>query len=251
MFSVSLAYGLGVGQVVLLGAIILCYPPAKVQTYAYVPCVVNGSLSRPCGRVKSSWVDLAGPCGVLSLAAASYVIRTFRRSEEGLLQEEALFNQEGVGKMGHLDAHFWFLVAWAHCVVVFMACSPVDTFTAIGAGVLMSYALARMCRPADPEQGMSAGAAAGALVYLAGVAVAWNSVPPHYANRYSLGAVTLILDYILGIGHVWDRSTTTMETVANCRVSYASWCALFLAGAYAAWGDDLVMPSASGDSPDN
>ena len=55
-----------------------------------------------------------------------------------------------------------------------------------------------------------------------------------------------LLDLVLRLGHVWDRATA-METVANCRVSYASCCALLLAGVYAVWGDTRVAPSASGD----
>jgi hypothetical protein len=248
MGGASLAYGLGVGQVVLLGAIALCYPPARVQTYTYTPCMVNGSLSRGCGRVTSSWVDLAPACGLLSVAVAAYVIDTFHRLEAGGLQEEFTFSGETGAELRHWDAHFWATVAWFHCVAVFMVCDPVHLYTGVGAGGLMAYGLGRICRPPDPDQSGPSHRSGfgGVLIYMAGAGVGFQSMPAHYPNRYWLAGGVLGLDLVLRLGHVWDRATA-METVANCRVSYASCCALLLAGVYAVWGDTMVAPSASGD----
>jgi hypothetical protein len=245
MCSGALAAGLGVGQVALLVMVVLCYPAAKVQTYMYTPCVVNGSLSRACGHVTSTWVDLAPVCGVLSLAVAAFVIDTFNKAEAGKLQEEFTFSGEGGEGLNHWNAHFWFVVAWTHCVLVFMMGNPAHIYTAAGAAGVMTYALARICRPQDPEQGSSASAFAGTLIYIGAAGVVFQGIPRDYPNRWGLGGVVLLMDYVLRVGHVWDRATT-METVANCRVMYASFCALLVVGAYASWGDDLVIPSASG-----
>ena len=246
MFSQSLAYGLGVGQVVLLGAAILCYPPARVQTYTYRPCVVNGSLSRGCGHVKSAWVDLGPPCGVLSLGVASFVISTFSRADGGSLRDDIAFSSAGLEELGQWNAHFWCVVTGFHCVMVFMMCSPVDPVTGLGAGGLMAYALWRICKPADGETGGGASAFGGVVVYLVGAGVAAHGIAAQYSNRYALTGLLLLFDYVLRLGHVWDRATT-METVANCRVCYACWSGVVVAGIYAAWGDDLVMPSLGGD----
>jgi hypothetical protein len=245
MCSVGLGYGLGVGQVALLGMVVLCYPAAKVQTYVYTPCVVNGSLSRGCGHVGSSWADLAPACGVLSAAVAAFVIATFNKAEGGGLGGDFTAEAEAEPELRHWGLHFWFVAGWAHCVLVVAGSSPAHLVTAAGAGMLMTYGLARICRPADPERGTLASAFAGMLIYIAGMGLAVQSIPPRYPNRGAVGAVVLLMDYILGMGHVWDR-TTSMQTVANCRVAYASACALLLAGVYAGW-PDLATPSASRD----
>lgn len=242
MCSTGLAYGLGVAQVVLLGVVVLCYPAAKVQTFVYTPCVVNGSLSPACGHVASAWIDLAPACALLSVLVAAYVIDTFKKSEAEGLQGDFTFSGEAATTLWHWDAHFWGVLAWAHCLAVFMLCSPVHFFTAVGAGGLMAYAMSRICRPTDPEGRSSASAFAGVLIYIAGALLCFQSIPVYYPNRYALAGGLLLLDYILGVGHTLDRETS-METVANCRVSYTSCCALVLAGAYAAWGGDLVVRS--------
>jgi hypothetical protein len=49
----------------------------------------------------------------------------------------------------------------------------------------------------------------------------------------------VVLDYFLGIGHVWERSPD-METVANCRLFWACSAGLCLAALYGAWREDLL-----------
>ena len=240
MISVSLSYGLGVGQVALLGAIILCYPAVRVQTYTYTACVVNGSLTRECGRVTSAWLDVAAAWGLLSVAVAWYVIATFRKMDNGELRGD--FTSEEDGELWGWDLHFWGVVACVHWCVVFMACSPTHLYTGAAAGALMAYALTRICRAGSS----SSGNMGGLLVYIAGVGVACHSIPANYPNRYFLVGGQMLLDYGLGMGHGWDR-VTTMETVGNCRVCYATWSALLLTVAYRVWGDSLALASEAGD----
>ena len=66
-------------------------------------------------------------------------------------------------------------------------------------------------------------------------------VPEGYSDRTLMLLALAILDYFLGIGHVWER-VPTMETVCNCRVFHACFSAVSLAVLYSAWHEHLQAP---------
>jgi hypothetical protein len=237
-------YALGALQLAALGLVILAYPPASVQVFAYVPCVSNGTLTHACGDTKSVRILLAMPCLAVSAAGAAFVSNTFSLHEAGLITDDSPFGPEALGQTGLWNALFWFLVSGAHAIVFASACSPVDVFAWALATYLTVSFLAKLCTPPEfSHDGPSAGAVTLANVnvlgYMAGVLVAFYNVPGQYTNRFVIIFLTVVLDYFLGIGHVWERAPS-VETVANCRLFWACSAGLCLGALYGAWKDDFL-----------
>ena len=252
--SESAVYALGVCQVAVMFAVILAYPLASVQIFVYSPCVSNGTLTHACGSTHSTRVALALPCMTLSVAASAFVSSTFSLAERGAISEGVPYSAEAMSQTGLWNALFWFLVAGAHAVVVAAACSPGDAFAVAGATFLMVSFLAKLCACPDSADAGDHGAAANMgvtvanasiLGYMAGAGVAFYSIPAQYSNRFVLLFLLMVLDYFLGIGHLWDRAPD-MKTAGNCRLFWACSSALCLAAMYGAWSDDLLLPGAAG-----
>jgi hypothetical protein len=258
----GLMYGLGISQLAVMIGVVLYFPPVAVQTFVYNPCVSNGTLTHACGSTQSTRVMLPLPCMVVSAAAAVFVMNTRTLVESGVMTHESSYGAEIVGHMGLWDVLFWFVVAGVHAIVVLATCSPVDAFAAGGAVYLMVHFLMRLCSPpGDPNAdhggyqqapggmpSVSSGitvANANILGYMAGVGVALYCVPAQYSNRFFLVLFLVVVDYFLGVGHMWDRSPN-MEVIANCRLFWVCSASLCLAALYGAWRDDLLMPVAQG-----
>lgn len=239
-------YGMGLAQAAVMLGVFLGFPPASVQFYVYYPCVVNGTLTHGCGETRAHRLFLVTPCLVASAATMMFVTSTAALSEAGAIHTDMVYSVEALEQTGLWGAMFWAAVAAAHLVVVLAACSPCDVFAAVLAVYLMVSFLQSLCRPLSPEPGeASSGSAiranANILGYTAGLAVAAYCVPEQYANRFPLLIVLGVLDYFLGVGHVWDRAPS-METVASCRTFWCCCACLSLAGLYGAWRDDLLLP---------
>lgn len=243
-------YALGALQLSVMGLMIILYPPASVQVFTYLPCVTNGTLTHACGDTRSVRLMLALPSLTVSAAAAAYVSNTFTLHEQGLIGDSP-FGPEALGQTGLWNALFWFVVAGAHAIVVAAACSPIDLFAWGLATYLIVSFLARICTPAEFRQDDSGVgdvtiANANVLGYMLGVGISVYSVPGQYTNRFVLLFLMVVLDYFLGIGHVWERSPST-ETVSNCRLFWACSSGLCLAALYGAWKEDLLTaPISSG-----
>lgn len=242
-----IAYGLGLSQAFLMMGVVLIYPAARVQTYVFTPCVANGTLTVGglCGSTRVMRVDVSVLCLLASVAATAFVSSSMSLSERGQLQEECSYCREAVDALGLWDTLFWLTAVVTHAVVVLLATSPGDVFLCGGATYLMVGCLCSLCRPKDAE-GAPAEAMrvnANLLGYVGGLAVAVAGVPDGYSQRYCLLLLLAVLDYFLGVGHVWDRAPM-METVTTCRVFFACSAALSLTGAYAAWHEGLRLPSA-------
>ena len=239
-------YALGVIQLAVVGLMLVLYQPATVQVFVYVPCVANGTLTHACGDTRASRLMLALPTLAVSAAAAAFVSNTYGLHEAGLISDDVAFGPDALGQTGLWNALFWFVVTGAHCIVLAAACSPVDFFAwALAAYLCVSF-LAKLCagQVFDAEGPVSSGvsiANANVLGYMAGAGVAVYNVPGDYSNRFILIFVMLVLDYFLGIGHVWER-TPSVETVANCRLFWACLAGLCLAALYGAWREDLLGP---------
>jgi hypothetical protein len=237
-------YTLGVAQLVVVGLAVILYPPASVQVFVYVPCVTNGTLTHACGETRPVRLLLTMPVLIVSAACAAFVSNTFQLQDLGLVRDDVAFGPEALGQTGLWNALFWFIVAGAHAAVVAAACSPVDLFAWALASYLCVSFLARLCSGPDvgPE-GPSAGgvtiANANALGYMLGVGVALYNVPPDYSNRFILIIFTVVLDYFMGVGHMWEREPD-MQTIANCRLFWTCSAGFGLAALYGAWREDLL-----------
>jgi len=236
-------YALGVLQLVAVGLSVIIYAPASVQVFVYLPCVANGTLSHACGETRSVRLMLAMPTLAVSACSAAFVSNTFSLREADLINENP-FGPEALGQTGLWNALFWFIVSGAHAITIAAACSPVDVFAWGLATYLCVSFLARLCAGPEydadgPISGAVSLANANVLGYMAGAAVAVYSVPNDYSNRFILIFVMVVLDYFLGVGHVWERSPS-VETVANCRLFWACSAGFGLAVLYAAWREDLL-----------
>lgn len=241
-----LAYGLGLSQAFLMMGVVLLYPAARVQSFAFAPCVINGTLASGalCGSLRVLRVDVSVLCLLASAAATAFVSSSLSLSERGQLQEECSYCREAVDALGFWDTLFWLTVAATHAAVVLLATSPGDVCLCGGATYLMVGSLYSLCRPKDAEGAPSEAmrVTANLLGYVGGLAVAVAGVPDGYSQRYCLLLLLAVLDYLLGVGHAWDRAPL-METVTTCRVFFACAAGLYLAGAYAAWHEGLRLPS--------
>jgi hypothetical protein len=237
-------FSLGLLQLALVGLMIILFPPASTQVYVYLPCVANGTLTHACGDTRSVRLMLALPTLAVSAAGAAFVSNTFSLLENGLISEEQPFGPESLGQTGLWNALFWFVVTGAHAIAVAAACSPVDLFAWALATYLCVSFLARICAGQEVDQDGQVSHAisvanANVLGYMAGVAVAFYSVPSDYSNRLIIIFLMIVLDYFLGVGHVWEK-TPSVETVANCRLFWACSAGLCLAALYGAWREDLL-----------
>lgn len=244
----SVTYSVGISQLAIMFAVIMYFPLASVQVFVYNPCVSNGTLTHACGSTHSTRLLLPLPCMAVCAGAAAFVSSTFSLNEAGAMGEDALYGPEALGQTGLWNAIFWFVVAGTHAITLAAACSPVDAFALAIATYLMVHFLAQLCSHTTSSMehvpvGNVTVANANILGYMAGACVAMYCIPPQYSNRLVLLFLLVVLDYFLGIGHVWDRSPS-METVANCRLFWVCSASLCVAALYGAWTDDLLLPSA-------
>jgi len=237
-------YCLDVLQLCAVGLVLILFPAASVQVFVYLPCVANGTLTHACGDTRSGRLGLALPVLAVSAAAAAFVSNTFSLQEAGAISEDVAFGPDALGQTGLWNALFWFVVSGAHAIVFAAACSPVDLF-AWGLATYLSVSfLARICAGQEVDHDGQVSHAisvanANVLGYMAGVAVAFYSVPSDYSNRLIIIFLMIVLDYFLGVGHVWER-TPSVETVANCRLFWACSAGFCLAALYGAWREDLL-----------
>jgi hypothetical protein len=257
----GVGYSYGLSQLAIMFGVVMSFPPASVQLFVQTPCVVNGTLGRGCGSTHTHRVWLLTPSLLAAGLTAGFASSTFTLAEAGVISEDRAYGAEALSEAGLWSAFFWMVALLVHLIVVMAACTPCDAFAAIGAAVLMVHFLHRICEPmpaADPAPfgGGGSGQAGGAfwspmtangnlLGYSAGLGVAFYCVPESYGNRFTLLFLLGVLDYFLGVGHVWDREPST-ATIANCRLFWACSASLCLAALYGAWTDDLLMPSGVG-----
>ena len=74
------------------------------------------------------------------------------------------------------------------------------------------------------------------LGYMTGLVVAGIQIHDADTNRLGVLFSVLILDYVLGIGHTWDRNAT-IGTITNCRLFYVCSVSICLILLYSLFGD--------------
>jgi hypothetical protein len=240
-------------QLAIMVGVVMYFPPASVQLFVRTPCVINGTLAKGCGLTHSHRVWLLAPNLLTAGLTAGLASSTYTLAEAGVIDESRAYGTEALAEAGLWNALFWVISLMAHLIAVAAACTPCDLFAAIGAAALMVHYMWRICEPQDAEGIGGRGDPRGAfwspmtangniLGYSVGLGVALYSVPEFYGNRYTVLFMLGLLDYFLGVGHVWDREPS-MATVANCRLVWVCSASLCLAALYGAWSDDLLLPT--------
>ena len=229
-------YAAGVLQFMLMCALYFFCPAVHTTLVSYSPS--HGfNATHPVGAVHTFGLTLGLPCVVVSIGILGFVSATV--GLEGSGHEGQQYTREALAEMGPWDLCFWFVVAGVHLVGVLAACSPVDGFACVVAAYAMVRALQCLCAPTSEEPSvMRVNSSVAGYVFGMGVAV--YCVPPEDDNRYVIFFLQGLLDYILVVGHTWDRSPT-VQTVGNCRLCWALSASLCTGALYAGYNERLLM----------
>ena len=232
-------YALGILQFVATGGVILSYPPMVTLLFTYTP---NGKFNatHPSGAAHVYPLELGMPSVVVSLAVLVLVSVTIRMLTDAGMDSMAYTN-ENLSTAGHWDALFWGVVLGVHCIFVAAVCSPGDFFACVVSSYTMVRSLYVICRPLseDPSPTIMQNNSS-ILSFFAGLGVALYCTPSQYPSRYVIFLILTILDYVLVVGHCYDR-TTSIQTVANCRLCWAIASAFFIAGLYGNFHDRWLL----------
>ena len=239
-FSRATAFALCVSQVAVTGAVIMYFPPVRVQVYTSHPAVVNGTLGERSAKLSTVDLALSLPFLALSVVAVLFSTTTAGLVESGLLQQDSHYTFELLVEAGPWDLLFWLFCGGAHALVVAVVMSPLDVYAGLLSGLLLFYFLGRLCAPRCSAQLSMTQENMNLLGFCAGLLVASYNIPDSHPGRGGALLILVLLDYMLGVGHTWD-TTPTMDTVTNCRLFWVCSTSLCLAGLYGAWHDQLLV----------
>ena len=149
------------------------------------------------------------------------------------------FTRENLEAVGVWDGMFWAYVLLAHGIVDAVLLSPGDAYQAGLCVCLQFYFLHRGCQPASAgASSLHAQENICLLGYALGTLLLVYGMPSGESNSRNVVLFSLCLaDYLLWLGHTWDRAGTTLETVLNCRLVYVYACSAAVIALYAAWSD--------------
>lgn len=241
-FSRATAFALCLSQAALTIAVVLYFPPVHVQVFTAHPGVANGTLaaSTESHVIHSSSFSLSLPFMILSCVAALFSTTTTSLVDRGTLSLDAPYVHETLSESGLWDATFWAYCAGAHALAFLVALSPADAYVVTLAALLVVYFLAHACQPRSGNSVSLVQENFTLLGYFSGVLIALYNLPDSHAGRSAALAVTVMLDYVLAVGHTWDQMPS-MDVVTNCRLFWVCSSSFCLAGLYGAWHDDFLM----------
>ena len=248
------AYGVCLSQLAVLFCVIIYYPSVHVQQYIFHPYAWNGTCTPRAAAnfdrddFHSFRYSLTPLFALVGGVATFFSMTTAGLSERGIFEDKD-FCHESLSECGVWDTLFWLFVIEVHFVVLAVAMSPADTYALLGACYLMINALLNVCMPMASERLSAAASHIYILQYCAGLGIAAYSLPVHHPNRMPLLCVIAFLDYILGLGHMWDRQPS-MAVIANCRLFWTSVAAGVNIIVYAMWRAWFVQDSWALDSDD-
>lgn len=238
--SRAAAFALCVSQVAITGAVIMFFPPVRVQVYTALPAVQNGTLHGGTAPLSTAEVGVSLPFLALSCVAVLYSTTTAGLAEGGLLGRDTQYSFEILVEAAPWDLLFWVFCAGTHALVILVVTSPVDIYALVLSSLLMFYFLGRLCAPRCSSQLSMTQENMNLLGYCAGLLITARNIPDTHSGRGGALLILALLDYMLGVGHTWD-SAPTMDVVANCRLFYVCSASLCLAGLYGAWHDQLLI----------
>ena len=158
------------------------------------------------------------------------------QSESALCSND--FTRENLEAASVWDGMFWAYVLFAHGIVDAVLLSPGDAYQVGLCVCLQFYFLHRGCQPASAGASLHAQENICLLGYALGTLLLVYGVPSGESSSRNVVLFSLCLaDYLLWLGHTWDRAGTTFETVLNCRLVYVYACSAAVVALYAAWSD--------------
>lgn len=173
----------------------------------------------------------------LALAAFSSLSCALHDQSEGALSGND-FTRENLEAASVWDGMFWAYVLFAHGLVDAVLLSPGDGYQVGLCVCLQFYFLHRGCQPASSGTSLHAQENICLLGYALGTLLLVYGMPSGDSNSRNVVLFSLCLaDYMLWLGHTWDRAGTTFETVLNCRLVYVYACSAAVIALYAAWSD--------------
>ena len=211
VFSRGTAFALCLSQVAVMGGAIMFWPPVRVEVYTAKS--VNGTSA----HLSAASMGLGLPFLGLSCLAVVFSTLTSGFMERGVLHQDNHYTFELLPELGPWDVVFWLFCGLAHALVVTVILSPADLYAVLLASLLLFYFLGRICSPRGAQLSMTQ-ENTNLLGYCAGLLVVTYNVPDSRTGREGALLVTILLDYLLGVGHTWDANPT-MDVVTNCRRS--------------------------------
>ena len=234
------AFALCLSQVAATALVIVYFPPVHVQLFTSHPRVDNGTLTNDLSTLAVFDLSLSVPFLALSCVAVLFSTTTASLAERsGPLAGDNPYSFETLQEAGPWDLVFWLFCWGAHALVFTVVMSPADLFAVVLSTLLAFYVLGRLCAPRHCQLSMTQ-ENISLLGYCAGLAVVAYNVPDAHQGRSAALLVTVLLDYMLGMGHTWDQSPN-MDCVTNCRLFWVCSASVCLAGLYGAWHDHLLM----------
>jgi hypothetical protein len=246
MFQVSKAtiFSICLLQAGVTAFIILSYPQVKIETFTAHPKVVNGTLQADTANhvIHSATVPLSLPFMVLSCMAALFTTTTMSLIERNTISTDSPYTIDTLSETGMWNATFWAYCLGAHVLVILIALSPVDIYIVVLSSLMIVYFLNHTCNPKDGAHLSIMQENFNLLGIFIGILIILYNIPDSHSGRTAAIAVTIMLDYILAVGHTWD-SAPEMDVICNCRIFWTCAASLCLAGLYGAWHDSLLMDS--------
>lgn len=230
-------YALGVLQFVIMGAVCFFYPPLPTLLLTFTPSQ-DFNVTHHSGVVHTFGTALGLPCMVVSASVMGFVSASITLDAGGYTEQS--YTQETLAEVGPWNICFWFVVTGIHLVCVLSMCSPADVFACAVAVYAMVRALHCICSPTNAEELSIMRVNSAVAGYVFGLGVALYCVPAEEDNRYISFFLLGLLDYILVVGHTWDKSPT-VKTVANCRLSWALAASLCMGAMYGGFHDHVIL----------
>lgn len=224
--SKGTAYGLCYSQFFVMLGVVLYSPTVEVYTYKAQVTSLNQTMS--CSDLSQSTFDMSVPFLLSSAIIVVFCTNTMSISEKGLMEYE--YGEQVMDEAAVWHSSFCLYVYFIHMLLSVLTSSPGDVFQVLMAGIFTSFFLIRACEPKEGTTFVKENS--NLLGYAFGVGLVWVScsVP----KRLYYFSAFVILDYFLGVGHLWE-SPVTLNTVINCRIFYVCASSLGLGFVYATW----------------
>lgn len=235
--TMRVVYALGMLQFVVLVGVLMSYPPVVSVLFTVNPSYTFNSTNTDLST-RVYMADLCLPSLLISFGVVIFVSITLRMASESSM-DSLSYTEENLTSAGHWNALFWMIVSGVHLVFVAAVCSPVDFFACLVAAYTMVRALFIVCRPLGEDPSMMQ-VNSSLVGFAIGLGVALYCVPTRYQGRYGTFLLLGILDYVLVVGHTWDRNTS-IQTVANCRLCWVLSGSLSLAALHGSFHDKMLM----------
>lgn len=220
------AYGLCFSQILITIGVVTYSPIVEVHLFT-ADVHLNATLL--CNGLSSTRVEMPLAFIGCSALVVFFCTVTMGLSERGVSDYE--YGEQSIEDTGMWDLNFTLYVYLAHMVMAAVVSTPGDAYQVLISGVFMAYFLLNSCAPKS-DRNSFVKENINCVGYVFGVWLVIHACADP-RRMYTLCAF-IILDYFLGVGHLWERPVM-MNTVINCRLFYVCASSLALSFTYAAW----------------